>query len=181
MIFSLLQTLIPALDSRFFQTMRNFSIVTGDTQEVGRHWIHSPQSLFVWSEAVQTAFYISFAYTVCDFRRCHAGGDVFSRQSEDLTPYSVMQLENDMHRKRSGWTSWTNKRLIMHEHVFNRAMTQVFFSLCQAEELIHDVYSSLKQKLTDLSWRDNKSSDFILNKVCCESYTKLNCGSILLW
>lgn len=67
----------------------------------------------------------------------------------------------------------------MHEHVFNRAMTQVFFSLCQAEELIQDVYLSLKKKLTDLSWRDNISSDFILNKVCGESYTKLNCGWIL--
>lgn len=60
----------------------------------------------------------------------------------------------------------------MHEHIFNRAMTQVYFSLCQAEELIHDVYSSLKKKITDLSWRDETTSGFILNKVCCESYSK---------
>lgn len=51
---------------------------------------------------------------------------------------------------------------------------QVFFSFCQAEELIHDVYSSLKQKLTDLIWRDDSSSAFILNKVCCESYAKIS-------
>lgn len=69
----------------------------------------------------------------------------------------------------------------MHAHVFNRAMTQVFFSLCQAEELIHDVYSSFKKKLTDLSWRDNKSSDLILNKVCCESYKiKLRMDFVLI-
>lgn len=171
MIFSLLQTLIPALDSKFFQTMRNYSIATGDTQEVGRHWINSSQSLFVWSE-VQIALYISFVYAVYDFRRCHTGGDVFSRQSEDLTPYSVMRLENDMHRKRYILVG-------PHEEIKDWLCmflndTSIFLSLCQAEELINDVYSSLKKKLTDLTWRDKTSSGFILNKVCCESYPNEN-------
>ncbi|XP_077065136.1 kell blood group glycoprotein isoform X2 [Siphateles boraxobius] len=99
MIFSLLQTLIPALDSRFFQTMRNYSIATGDTQEEMPRW---------W--------------------RC------------------VQQTERGFDALLS--------------HIIRERHAQK-----EADELIHDVYSSLKKKLTDLSWRDNKSSDFILNKI----------------
>ncbi|XDV39876.1 hypothetical protein PO909_009055 [Leuciscus waleckii] len=99
MIFSLLQTLIPALDSRFFQTMRNFSIVTGDTQEEMPRW---------WRCVQQT-----------------------ERGFDALLSHAI----RERHAQK------------------------------EAEELIHDVYSSLKKKLTDLSWRDDKSSDFILNKI----------------
>ncbi|KAK7147762.1 hypothetical protein R3I94_010326 [Phoxinus phoxinus] len=99
MIFSLLQTLIPALDSRFFQTMRNYSIATGDTQEEMPRW---------WRCVQQT-----------------------ERGFDALLSHAI----RERHAQK------------------------------EAEELIHDVYSSLKKKLTDLSWRDNKSSDFILNRI----------------
>ncbi|XP_056090882.1 kell blood group glycoprotein [Rhinichthys klamathensis goyatoka] len=99
MIFSLLQTLIPALDSRFFQTMRNYSIATGDTHEEMPRW---------WRCVQQT-----------------------ERGFDALLSHAI----RERHAQK------------------------------EAEELIHDVYSSLKKKLTDLSWRDNKSSDFILNKI----------------
>ncbi|XP_067257803.1 kell blood group glycoprotein [Chanodichthys erythropterus] len=99
MIFSLLQTLLPALDSRFFQTMRNYSIVTGDTQEEMPRW---------W--------------------RC------------------VQQTERGFD--------------VLLSHVIRERHAQK-----EAEELINDVYSSLKKKLTDLSWRDKTSSGFILNKI----------------
>ncbi|XP_067305214.1 kell blood group glycoprotein isoform X2 [Pseudorasbora parva] len=99
MIFSLLQTLIPALDSRFFQTMRNYSIATGDTQEEMPRW---------WRCVQQT-----------------------ERGFDTLLSHAI----RERHAQK------------------------------EAEELIHDVYSSLKKKLTDLSWRDNKSSGFILNKI----------------
>ncbi|XP_052474823.1 kell blood group glycoprotein homolog isoform X1 [Carassius gibelio] len=98
MIFSLLHTLIPALDSRFFQTMRNFSIATGDTQEEIPRWL-----------------------------RC------------------IQQTERGFDALLS--------HAIKERHAQN-----------EAEELIHDVYLSLKKKLTGLSWRDDRSSAFILNK-----------------
>lgn len=98
MIFSLLQTLIPALDSRFFQIMRNYSIATGDTQEMP-HW---------WRCVQQT-----------------------ERGFDTLLSHAI----REKHAQK------------------------------EAEELIQDVYSSLKKKLTDLSWRDEKESDFILNKI----------------
>ncbi|XP_059363449.1 kell blood group glycoprotein homolog isoform X2 [Carassius carassius] len=99
MIFSLLHTLIPALDSRFFQTMRNFSIATGDTQEEIPRWL-----------------------------RC------------------IQQTERGFDALLS--------HAIKERHAQN-----------EAEELIYDVYLSLKKKLTGLSWRDNRSSAFILNKI----------------
>ncbi|KTF85716.1 hypothetical protein cypCar_00022693 [Cyprinus carpio] len=99
MIFSLLHTLIPALDSRFFQTMRNFSIATGDTQEEIPRWLRCVQ---------QT-----------------------ERGFDTLLSHAI----RERHARK------------------------------EAEELIHDVYLSLKKKLTDLSWRDNRSSAFILNKI----------------
>lgn len=99
MIFSLLHTLIPALDSRFFQTMRNFSIATGDTQEEMPRWLRCVQ---------QT-----------------------ERGFDTLLSHAI----RERHAQK------------------------------EAEELIHDVYSSLKQKLTDLIWRDDSSSAFILNKI----------------
>ncbi|KAG1940043.1 kell blood group glycoprotein [Pimephales promelas] len=98
MIFSLLQTLVPALDSRFFQTMRNYSIVTGDTQEEMPRW---------WRCVQQT-----------------------ERGFDALLSHAI----RERHAQK------------------------------EAEELIHDVYSSLTKKLIGLSWRDNKS-DFILNKI----------------
>ncbi|XP_042628175.1 kell blood group glycoprotein homolog isoform X1 [Cyprinus carpio] len=99
MIFSLLHTLIPALDSRFFQTMRNFSIATGDTQEEIPRWLRCVQ---------QT-----------------------ERGFDTLLSHAI----RERHAQK------------------------------EAEELIRDVYLSLKKKLTDLSWRDNRSSAFILNKI----------------
>lgn len=99
MILSLLQTLIPALDSRFFQTMRNYSIKTGDTQEEMPRW---------WRCVQQT-----------------------ERGFDALLSHAI----RERHAQK------------------------------EAEELIQDVYLSLKKKLTDLSWRDNISSDFILNKI----------------
>ncbi|XP_043117212.1 endothelin-converting enzyme 1 isoform X2 [Puntigrus tetrazona] len=99
MIFNLLHTLIPALDSRFFQTMRNFSIATGDTQREMPRWL-----------------------------RC------------------IQQTERGFD--------------ILLSHALRERHTQN-----EAEELIHDVYSSLKKKLTDLIWRDDRSSAFILRKI----------------
>ncbi|XP_052435012.1 LOW QUALITY PROTEIN: kell blood group glycoprotein homolog [Carassius gibelio] len=99
MIFSLLHTLVPALDSRFFQTMRNFSIASGDTQEEMPRWL-----------------------------RC------------------VQQTERGF------------DTLLIHAIRQRHAQKE-------AEELIHDVYSSLEKKLTDLIWRDDRSSAFILKKI----------------
>uniref|UniRef100_A0A8C0YAL8 Kell metallo-endopeptidase (Kell blood group) n=1 Tax=Cyprinus carpio carpio TaxID=630221 RepID=A0A8C0YAL8_CYPCA len=99
MIFSLLHTLIPALDSRFFQTMRNFSIASGDTQEEMPRWVRCVQ---------QT-----------------------ERGFDTLLSHAI----RERHAQKG------------------------------AEELIHDVYSSLEKKLTDLIWRDDRSSAFILNKI----------------
>ncbi|XP_016413967.1 kell blood group glycoprotein homolog [Sinocyclocheilus rhinocerous] len=99
MIFSLLHTLIPALDSRFFRTMRNFSIATGDTQEEIPRWLRCVQ---------QT-----------------------ERGFDTLLSHAI----RERHAQK------------------------------EAEELIHDVYLSLKKKLTDLSWRDDRSSAFVLNKI----------------
>ncbi|KAK2903330.1 hypothetical protein Q8A67_008043 [Cirrhinus molitorella] len=99
MIFSLLHTLIPALDSRFFQTMRNFSIATGDTQEEMPRWLRCVQ------------------------------------QTERGFDTLLSQTIRERHAQK------------------------------EAEELIHDVYSSLKKKLSDLSWRDDRSPVFILKKI----------------
>ncbi|KAA0703008.1 Kell blood group glycoprotein [Triplophysa tibetana] len=99
MMFSLLQTLIPALDSKFRQTMKNFSIATGDAQEDVPRW---------W--------------------KC-------VRQTEQGFESLLSHLIRERHAQK------------------------------EAEELIHDIYSSLKMKLADLTWRDEKSAGLIFDKI----------------
>ncbi|XP_055066561.2 kell blood group glycoprotein isoform X1 [Misgurnus anguillicaudatus] len=99
MMLNLLQTLIPALDSRFMQTVRNFSIATGDTQEDLPRW---------WKCVQQT-----------------------ERGFDTLLSHVIKE---------------------QHAHK-------------EAEELVQDIFSSLKIKLETLTWRDNKSSELVLNKI----------------
>ncbi|TRY94303.1 hypothetical protein DNTS_030383 [Danionella cerebrum] len=99
MMLSLLQTLIPALDSRFFQTTRNYSILTGDTEEEKPRW-----------------------------RRC------------------IQETERGF------------------DDVLSRAIREKHAQE-EAEGLIQDVYSSLKKKILDLHWRDEKTASFILKKI----------------
>ncbi|XP_051574360.1 kell blood group glycoprotein-like isoform X1 [Myxocyprinus asiaticus] len=106
MIFNLLQTLIPALDSRFNQIRRNFSITTGDTQEDIPRWLKCVQ------------------------------------------------------QTKRGFDT-----LLGHVIKERHTQKEISSSPYQAEELIHDIYSSLKIKLADMSWRDMNSSGVILNKI----------------
>uniref|UniRef100_A0A8C8C039 Uncharacterized protein n=1 Tax=Oncorhynchus tshawytscha TaxID=74940 RepID=A0A8C8C039_ONCTS len=99
MFLSLLHTVIPALDSRFTQTERNFSLALGTTEEDVPRW-----------------------------RQC------------------VLQTEKGFD---------TVLKHILRE---NTAYTE-------AEELIQNVYSSIKSKLPDLRWRDEESRMSVLNKI----------------
>ncbi|XP_029534911.1 kell blood group glycoprotein isoform X2 [Oncorhynchus nerka] len=99
MVLSLLHTVIPALDSRFTQTERNFSLALGTTEEDVPRW-----------------------------RQC------------------VLQTEKGFD---------TVLKHILRE---NTAYTE-------AEELIQNVYSSIKSKLPDLRWRDEESRMSVLNKI----------------
>ncbi|XP_035607535.1 kell blood group glycoprotein isoform X1 [Oncorhynchus keta] len=99
MVLSLLHTVIPALDSRFTQTERNFSLALGTTEEDVPRW-----------------------------RQC------------------VLQTEKGF------------DTVLKHMLRENTAYTE-------AEELIQNVYSSIKSKLPDLRWRDEESRMSVLNKI----------------
>ncbi|XP_038832930.1 kell blood group glycoprotein isoform X2 [Salvelinus namaycush] len=99
MVLSLLHTVIPALDSRFTQTERNFSLALGTTEEDVPRW-----------------------------RQC------------------VLQTEKG----------------------FDTVLTHLLretTAYTEAEELIQNVYSSIKSKLPDLRWRDEESRMSVLNKI----------------
>ncbi|KAM6968302.1 kell blood group glycoprotein [Aplochiton taeniatus] len=99
MVFSLLHTLIPALDSRFAETERNFSLALGSTDEKIPRW----------------------QQCVLDTER---GFD---------TVITYLLNQRTAHR--------------------------------EAEEMIQNIFSSFKSKLTDLEWRDEDSRLFVMNKV----------------
>ncbi|XP_070992161.1 kell blood group glycoprotein isoform X7 [Oncorhynchus clarkii lewisi] len=99
MVLSLLHTVIPALDSRFTQTERNFSLALGTTEEDVPRW-----------------------------RQC------------------VLQTEK-------GFDT-------VLKHILRETTAYT-----EAEELIQNVYSSIKSKLPDLRWRDEESRMSVLNKI----------------
>ncbi|XP_031641861.1 kell blood group glycoprotein isoform X2 [Oncorhynchus kisutch] len=99
MVLSLLHTVIPALDSRFTQTERNFSLALGTTEEDVPRW-----------------------------RQC------------------VLQTEK-------GFDT-------VLKHILRETTAYT-----EAEELIQNVYSSIKSKLPDLRWRDEESRLSVLNKI----------------
>ncbi|XP_064802340.1 kell blood group glycoprotein isoform X2 [Oncorhynchus masou masou] len=99
MVLSLLHTVIPALDSRFTQTERNFSLALGTTVEDVPRW-----------------------------RQC------------------VLQTEK-------GFDT-------VLKHILRETTAYT-----EAEELIQNVYSSIKSKLSDLRWRDEESRMSVLNKI----------------
>ncbi|XP_036824884.1 kell blood group glycoprotein isoform X5 [Oncorhynchus mykiss] len=99
MVLSLLHTVIPALDSRFTQTERNFSLALGTTEEDVPRW-----------------------------RQC------------------VLQTEK-------GFDT-------VLKHILRETTAYT-----EAEELIQNVYSSIKSKLSDLRWTDEESRMSVLNKI----------------
>ncbi|XP_030641336.1 kell blood group glycoprotein [Chanos chanos] len=99
MILSVLQTLLPALDSRFAAIHRNFSIASGHNTEEDPDW-----------------------------RQC------------------VMETEK-------GFS-------LVLSHVIRGNIGQK-----EAEELIRDIFSSVKMKLANAQWRDTKSRASVLSKV----------------
>ncbi|XP_072534872.1 kell blood group glycoprotein [Salminus brasiliensis] len=99
MILTLLQTLIPALDSRFTQIMSVFSSAIDSREGEIPHWRHCVQ--------------------------------------QTLKGFDML-------------LSHAIKENYAHE---------------EAEELMHDIYSAFKTKVTNLSWRDEGSRDLVLNKV----------------
>lgn len=99
MILTLLQTLLPALDSRFSQIMNIVSADIDVRKEDNPHWRHCVQQ------------------TVKGF---------------DMLLSHVIK-ENYAHE--------------------------------EAEELTNDIYSTFKSKVLDLSWREEGSRDFVLNKL----------------
>ncbi|XP_066539144.1 kell blood group glycoprotein isoform X2 [Hoplias malabaricus] len=99
MILTLLQTLIPAMDSRFTQTLRNFSTAIGSREEDVPHWRHCVQQT---AECFETFL-----------------GQVIKEQ----------------------------------------------YAREEAEEMMHDIYTVLKSKVVNLSWREEKTRDLVLNKI----------------
>ncbi|KAL7887412.1 hypothetical protein AOLI_G00051330 [Acnodon oligacanthus] len=99
MLLTLLQTVIPALDSRFIQIKKNFSIASDCREEDVPHWRHC-----------------------------------------------VLQT-------MKGFDTLLGH--VIKEHYANE----------EAEELIQDIYSTFKTKVANLSWRDEETQHFILNKV----------------
>ncbi|XP_062848322.1 kell blood group glycoprotein [Trichomycterus rosablanca] len=99
MMLTLLQTLIPVMDSSFIQTMKNFSVAIDSENEEVSHWRHC---------VLQTV------------------------KGFDTLFHHLLKEEYETE---------------------------------QAEEMLRDIYSSFRTKLTSLKWRDKQTEDFVLNKV----------------
>lgn len=93
MIFNLLQTLMPAMDSRFSETAKNFSLALGHAEEVSHYDLNIRNwtcDLICWSDF----------FHCCPSRRSLDGNAVCRKLKEDSTQFSLLFSVKEQHTER---------------------------------------------------------------------------------